>query len=289
MNARLLIVLMLLCAGLSVSCGKKAPPVWTDPAPPKPAQGLTIATKDDRVVLKWRHEDMHNVAEFLVTKIVDGQGKEAGRTRALEFTDTPRSAKVSYAVTALGLKSGMQSAPSNEVTYDPANVPAKPTALSVHVDDEGASLLWQHPDMEARFVVYRISDSATFEEARPGHRIDLTSTVGAGFIVGAYVIKDNVRYSSALSDAVTLEAKLLVPPAPVGLDATATEQGVVLSWDESSLKWIRGYRIYRDRALVGEARVQTYLDAAAMHGAYSISALGPGGEGPRSAEVVVGK
>ena len=106
----------------------------------------------------------------------------------------------------------------------------------------------------------------------------LTNGTQYGYTVSAV---DAAANESAQSDQVLVTPgapDVTAPTVPTGLTATAGDRQVALSWTASTDAdtGVRGYRVYRDGALIAEPTTTSYVDIGLTNGvqrAYTVSAV----------------
>jgi fibronectin type 3 domain-containing protein len=177
---------------------------------------------------------------------------------------------------------------------------ASPTNVgSVDLTSTGIDLRSQHVfnvsmTYDGTTLKVSITDTTTNASAAQSYTVNIPAIVGAntgyaGFTAGTGGLTAS---QSILSWIYTPSAA--PPSAPVGLSATASTNQVSLSWAASA--GATSYNIYRGSTSGGEGQTpyrtgvssSSFVDTGVVSGGtyfYQVSAVGAGGESPKSAEV----
>lgn len=160
-------------------------------------------------------------------------------------------------------------------------------------------LKWKSAGEGIFYNVYRSDVQGTYSQApvnkdplRDTSFKDTFSAKKPVFYTIRSLFGGGVRDEGPASEEVRIEPAELVPPAPEGLQAVATEGNAYLIWKEPRETWITGYRIYRETKkeegylLIGESQTPSFIDKdpPLTKRNYKVTALGPLKEGP-SAEI----
>ncbi|GAB4389485.1 MAG: hypothetical protein Kow0025_15130 [Thermodesulfovibrionales bacterium] len=303
--ARLAFALALASAVLFAGCGKKTPPrlpVYEKPGAPR---DLRAIHREGEIILRWkRPKDAASLEGFVVLRAEDGGFRKLAETREPIYIDrdfeTGRIYR--YKVVALGLR-GVLGEDSPALEAAPAAAPEPPVDLALKVTPEGVRLSWRHPG-PALFNVYR-SPAQGRQPLSPLNPAPLEGLSYGDPAAPAETVYYTVRAlrpegmadESAPSAEARVSPKDFVPSAVAGLEAVSTEHGVMLIWDESPERWVKGYRIYAARegegfAPAGRASTPAFTvpPAPGLEGRaalYIVNAVGPIAESPSSAPVSV--
>jgi hypothetical protein len=299
-------LLLLACLiALNASCGRKAPPTWTNPLRPPSVEDLRLYQRPGEVLLRWDYPENASdlVKAYEVTRSSDGsKPHRIAKTKETTYHDTGlEEGKIyTYSVVARTEVSHSKAVEIETVGGEP---PPPPHNLTILATGGSLELTWQHPVPGVMFNVYRTGVPRAEPFAPVGPPVSGTTTA-LRLVVDSpvyYTVRalapgtpPNVTYESVPSNEVGLDPAELVPAAPVGLSAVTTDGGTLLLWTESPEPWVRLYHIYRAGAdgafaLIGDSGTPAYTASAppAEGGpwTYRVSAVGPGGEGPPSETV----
>ena len=206
------------------------------------------------------------------------------------------------------------SADSNIVTFVWHIPAAAPAGLSAAAADSAVELSWQPVTSrrdgepvttEVWYQVLRRSGEAGF--AKIGDLVQQTNYIDKNVTNGqqyAYQVQsvlrfgDDLVYGESSTDVLVTPVDITPPPAPEGVMAIETSQGIRIIWDGSEAEDVAGYNIYRrtdqdsSLLLVGSVASPstTYIDGSAGQDEryyYSVTALdktSPANESARSQE-----
>lgn len=295
-SSALILALLISCS--VISCGKKTPLVWNEPASPAPPTDVRILQRPENTTLRWSYpRGMNDFDAFEIHRsMADGEFTLLAQTIEPVYVDTEQG-DFSYRIIARGKRHGLLSAPveAHHITPEfplPALVntvvslqegiitiawPPLPRSYGVNLYREGM-LLNRTPVMENTFALV---------SGKPGQIIQLRAAYassGEGVVIEGPVTET------------LIDRNLYQPPAPEGLNVITSENHswVLLFWMPAEQHWVDGYRIYRavdkeDFKAIGTSHTPAFRDTAPPAGMlrYQVTSLGPETESPRSESVHV--
>ena len=244
-------------------------------APERPT-GLTATPSHDQVALHWDDPGDESITGYQILRRlrdIDAPGvfavlvEDTGEalTSYADRTVTP-STRYVYRVkasNAFGL-SGRSSYANADTVASPIEVPAQvapatPTGLTAAPAGDGVALSWDDPgdtSITGYQILRRLPDTdppGVFAVLNEDTGEASTSFVDRAVTPGSryeYQVKarnaDRLSAPSSSANATTAAAVVqVIPPAPTGLSAEATADGVALSWDDPGDSSITGYQILR--------------------------------------------
>lgn len=285
---------------------------------PLPPQEIRVAHVNNGVKITWRRNEEPDLQGYYVFR-ADSYGGDLTQISPLILPDTLTYVDTSHYLSPRGEywyllqavnHTGITSQFSVPIAISPSGSekPEPVLAFWGYYDNGAARLFWRAPDdnMVAGYNIYRAGESDSLNWSK------LTADSLAR-IVSEYTdttIDANSRYSYRISSinhdgteggrshTVEFSTFETVAPAPGGLRVTSANDQPQLLWDQSQLKEISGYRVYRrqdnaETALltaqpVPKASAQ-FTDTTTKRGVkyyYSISTIDTWGrESERSTEV----
>ena len=287
------------------------------PVPDKPT-GLTAVASDDRVVLTWEDPDDDTITGYVILRRirVNNVGGEFGvleantGSAATTYTDDTVAAGITYTYRIKAINEHGESERSLWFHIDTpsAPVPDKPTGLTAVASDDRVVLTWEDPsdDSITGYVILRRIPGVD-PEGEFSVLVANTGTAATTYTDGTVAAETRYTYRiKAINEYGESERSLWfhidtpsapVPDKPTGLTAVASDDRVVLTWEDPSDDSITGYVILRRIPGVdpeGEFSVlvantgtaaTTYTDgtvAAETRYTYRIKAINEYGESERS-------
>lgn len=188
---------------------------------------------------------------------------------------------------------------SNVVTFVWFEPAAAPTNLTAKADDGRVTLSWlpaqlpagSDPAMGVRYQVLRSTSGKDYDKIGDPQKgtsyVDRQVTNGRKYF---YAVQTMTTYKDALSEGgVSKEVEvtpvdLTPPPAPTGVSAVKTDEGIKIFWDKGDSAEIGEYRVYRRAAdqdryeLLAKVEPQhtLYVDTKAVEGVryyYAVTAV----------------
>ena len=315
----------LLLQGDCLQRRRRGPPsneVFSTPSAPATApsapQGLQATAGNAQVSLSWS-APASNGGSALTTYTLYRSLTSGGPTTTLttapylltSFTDTTAANGTTYYYKVTASNAVGEGPPSNEVFSTPsapATAPSAPQGLQATAGNAQVSLSWSAPASNGgsaltTYTLYRSLTSGgptTTLTTAPYLLTSFTDTTAANGTTYYYkVTASNAVGESPASNEVfsTPSAPATAPSAPQGLQATAGNAQVSLSWSAPASNGgsqVTGYRIYRSTSSGSETLLASpsgtgtsYPDTSAVNGTtyyYKVSALNAVGEGPLSNE-----
>ena len=281
------------CAGIGGNNGgggKTGVSVPTVPA------GLSAAAGNAQVVLNWTASSSATAYSVKRSITTGGPYAQISTPTAPNFTDTGLTNGTKYFYVVSASNSVGQSANSTEVNATPVlPSPPTPTGLAATAGNAQVSLNWNASTGATSYHVKRSTASGSETQiSAPGSN----SFTDTGLVNGTkyfYVVSAvNSGGESANSSEVnaTPTAPAVPPPTPTGLQATAGNAQVSLSWNAST--GATSYNVKRSTANGGpfsatlaSPAVTNYIDTAVTNGTtyyYAVSAVNASGESANSAQ-----
>jgi hypothetical protein len=258
------------------------------------------------MVIKWEAPGGgEEPGEYVVYRSEDGGPfEELDSTKRTRYVDAEIEAESVYRYRITARAGRLEGEGADSVEAGGAGLEG-PSDLKVEILKQGAGLSWGPVSGATGYNIYRSSSPRRFPEAPHNPAPVLVE----GFVDEAlpeedtyYVVRAVLNSSGGElfvegfpSAAAAISPEEFVPSAPTGLAATAAEGKVLVYWDESPERWVRGFRIYRSRGekgrfvRIGESRTPAFPDRKPKRGVlrYRVSAMGPEAEGAPSKAVRV--
>lgn len=270
-----------------------APPT---PAPTVPPANLTGALVDGKAQLAWSavpgatgYKIFRSTSDgFTLPSMI-------GSTAALHFTDTGMAAGTAYFYKVAAYNAGGIGPMSNIVSVAPVPPPPAPAGLAATVVEGKIKLTWSAVAGVTGYKIFRGSSDAAVAAPPVGTTALLTltdTTVTLGTTYFYKVASYNANGTGPMSTSVNATPAAL-PAAPTGLMATPGNAMVTLTW--TPVAGAMSYRVYRGTAAGAQSATavatglttSAFVDSGLVNGApffYKVTAVGAGGEGPRSSE-----
>lgn len=196
-----------------------------------------------------------------------------------------------YAVSARN--AGGESARSGIVSAVPLAPPAVPAGLAAAAGKNQVLVTWNPSPRATGYSIRRSTNPAgPFDPIGAGPECSFTdATVTNGTAYHYVVVALNAGGESAASTPVTA-TPMAPPPAPTGLQVSAGDGRVTLSWSPapraSSYSVRRSYTPGGPYTPIAAPATPTHIDSGAENGStffYVVAALNAGGESPHSVEI----
>ncbi len=268
-----------------------------EPSAPAAPTGLTATAGNASVSLTWAASA--GTGSYSVYRGTAAGGEsatpiEAGLT-STAYTDAGLANGTTYYYKVAAVNGGGTSAMSNEVSGMPRPaVPPTPAGLTATPGSASVTLNWSASAGATSYNVYRATYPGT-ESAIPfAANVPYTSYTDSTASSGSTYYYEVAAVNSSGTSGISNEASAtLVPAAPAGLTATATNASVSLSWAASA--GATSYKIYRATSPGGEgitpvamAAASSYTDPGLNAGTtyyYEVAAINSAGTSTMSAEV----
>jgi fibronectin type 3 domain-containing protein len=292
MSLTIILLLQTGCAGIGGNAGGGK----TGMSVPSVPAGLSAAAGNAQVVLNWTASSRataYNVKRSITT---GGPYAQISTPTVPNFTDTGLTNGTAYFYVVSASNSVGQSANSAEVNATPVPPPpATPTGLAATAGNAQVSLNWNASTGATSYHVKRSTASGSETQISAPASNSFTDTGLTNGTKYFYVVSAvNSGGESANSSEVnaTPTAPAAPPATPTGLQGTAGNAQVSLSWDAST--GAMSYNVKRSTANGGpfsatlaSPAVTNYIDTAVTNGTtyyYVVSAVNASGESANSAQ-----
>src|SRR6202522_393592 len=281
------------CAGIGGNTGSGGKTGMGVPAVPA---GLSAAAGNAQVALNWTASSGATAYDVKRSITTGGPYAQISTPTVPNFTDTGLTNGTKYFYVVSASNSVGQSANSAEVNATPVlPTPATPTGLAATAGNAQVSLNWSASTGATSYHVKRSTASGSETQISAPASNSYTDTGLTNGIKYFYVVSAvNSGGESANSSEVnaTPTAPASPPATPTGLQATAGNAQVSLSWDAST--GATSYNVKRSTANGGpfsatlaSPAVTNYIDTAVTNGTtyyYVVSAVNASGESGNSAQ-----
>ena len=276
----------------NVSAGSTASATPADTTAPSVPTGLAATPGDAQVALSWTaSSDNVGVTGYRVYR----GGVLVASPSNPYYVDTglANGTTYSYRVAAVD-GSGNASAQSGVVPATPVapvvqdtTPPTVPTGLTATPGSGQVALAWSAATDDTAVTGYRLYRDGVLIALPTGTTFTDTGLANGTTYTYRVAAADAAGNVSAQSPAVTgAPADTTAPSVPTGLNATAGDAQVALSWAPSTDNVaVAGYRVYRGGVLVASPANPTYTDTGLTNGtAYSYKVAAVDGSGNVSAQ-----
>ena len=267
--------------------------ITTGSTPLAPGGVVALAT-NATVSVTWT--PANNALSYNIKRATNSSGPYVplGATTTTRYTDATAANGTTYFYELAAVNTNGAGAFSTVVSATPLAPPAAPAGLVATPGDTQVQLAWAAAANATAYNVRRATNSGgpySFAGSTAASNYTDTGLVDGAtyyYVVSAY----NVGGQSTNSLEVSATPEPPPPAAPAGLTALPGDGQIALAWtaDAGAL----GYNLRRGTnsggpyTLVAMQTATTYADVGLFDGTnyfYVVSALGPGGESPYSAEV----
>ena len=292
MSLTIILLLQTGCAGIGGNAGGGK----TGMSVPSVPAGLSAAAGNAQVVLNWTASSRataYNVKRSITT---GGPYAQISTPTVPNFTDTGLTNGTAYFYVVSASNSVGQSANSAEVNATPVPPPpATPTGLAATAGNAQVSLNWNASTGATSYHVKRstASGSETQISAPASNSFtDTGLTNGTKYFYLVSAVNSGGESANSSEVNATPTAPAAPPATPTGLQGTAGNAQVSLSWDAST--GAMSYNVKRSTANGGpfsatlaSPAVTNYIDTAVTNGTtyyYVVSAVNASGESANSAQ-----
>jgi fibronectin type 3 domain-containing protein len=290
------IIVLALLFMVTVSCGRKGPPVPWESIVPKRIVDLAALPRDGGLVLEWTSPKENTDKSILVDlekfevlrsegilagnecrgcggkpKVVhemkfEGKGEERGKKITFFFENLEPGKVYVYQIVSINRR-GYPSSPSNPVTVYWETPPPAPRGMKGEAGDKRVDLSWEPVEGATGYNIYRRGTEESFS-LRSLNREPLTVTQYTDLNVEneknyiysvravRRVVKTDVEGKGSQDVPVT-PTDLIPPGAPVGLVAIPLQNGIELNWRRNREPDLLGYYVYRRKLGEGEFKKLT--------------------------------
>jgi fibronectin type 3 domain-containing protein len=285
-----LIVLFFLqtgCAGIGGNTGGGGKTGATVPAVPT---GLAASPGNAQVMLSWAASSGATGYNVQRSTTTGGPYTQISTPTVANYSDTSLTNGTKYFYVVAASNSVGQSANSAEVSATPVPpAPATPTGLAATAGNAQVSLTWNASSGATSYHVKRSTSSGAETQISAPVSNSFTDTGLANGTKYFYVVSavNSGGESANSSEANATPTTPVVPPAtPTGLQATAGNAQVSLSWNAST--GATSYNVKRSTVSGGPFSTATnYVDTTVTNGTayfYVVSAVNASGESANSAQ-----
>ena len=235
-------------------------------APPAPTNLTASANLDGHIVLTWTAPNDDTVTGYQILRRRPSEGEhslqvyvsDTGST-ATTYTDTNVTAGVQHAYRVKAINPAGGGARSNYANVTPPEpqaqrgAPPAPTGMSATAGGDGVELSWTAPEHDA-ISGYRIwrgadADSLTVlvsdTAATDTSYSDTTAEGETTYVYAVAALSGELVGATSATVSVTTPEARDAPAAPTGLLTAASDDNVVLAWDNPADADITGYRVLR--------------------------------------------
>src|SRR5271156_5907825 len=289
-----LLFLQIGCAGIGGSAGGGGKTGMSVPAVPA---GLAAAPGNAQVTLSWTASSGATGYNVQRSTTTGGPYTQISTPTVTNFTETGLTNGTKYFYVISAFNSVGQSANSSEVNATPAPpAPATPTGLAAIAGNAQVSLTWNASSAATSYHVKRSTSSGAETQISAPASNSFTDTGVTNGTKYFYVVSavDSGGESANSSEVNTTPTAPAAPPAtPTGLQATAGNAQVSLSWNAST--GATSYNVKRSTVTGGpfsttlsSPTATNYIDSTVTNGTayfYVVSAVNAAGESADSSQV----
>ncbi|MDI6800652.1 MAG: hypothetical protein QMD01_01150 [Thermodesulfovibrionales bacterium] len=300
-------MLAIMLVSFIASCGKKGDPTLKSFEKPLPVKEIKAVHREDEIILSWAYpaSERKKIKGFHIEKAeIKSQESEV---RSQEFKNISFLGNDAAQFIDKDFKIGQQYLykvrvrSSRDIIGDdspvlkvmPRNLPQPPSGLTYKITNDAVEITWT----ARKGVMYEIYkeyekgklpssplNKASLKEPFFKDRIEPERTVY--YAVRASLGTD-IKDEGYLSEYIEIKPDYFIPSRPSGLRHVISGQKVYLTWDGNPETWVRGYRIYRKKAvesdfrLIGDSVMPAFADNEQLTGRtiYYITAVSPAREG----------
>ena len=239
------------------------------PAPGAPI-GFAATAGDTQVSLTW--SAVSGATSYKVYRGSTLVATQSGTT----FTDTGLVDGTTYSYTVKASNAGGDSAASSSASATPqVSAPNAPSNVQATAGNTQVSLSWSAVSGATSYKVYRGSSLIATQSGTTYADTGLSNGTAYSYTVKA----TNAGGDSVASSSISATPKIPAPSAPTGLQATAGNASVSLSWSASATA--TSYKVLRGGVQIGTSNTTTYTDSTAVNGTsytYTVKATNVGGD-----------
>jgi fibronectin type 3 domain-containing protein len=268
-------------------------------ATPQIPTGFVASAGDGQVTLLWN--TVNNATSYVIQRSTSASGPYSSLQVVTNSTynDTNLQNGNTYFYIVASMGPTGQSANSQVVSAIPTQVltaPLPPTLINAVPGNGSVSLSWTASTNAISYTIYRTnSRGANYSIlAQTGTNPYTDTTVGIGSTYYYVISASNNAGTSAYSSEVnaTPLSQISTPPAPSGINATAGDGQVTISWTSSA--GASSYSISRSTnstgpfISIGNLAFTSYIDTSVANGMtyyYAVTAISSAGISPPSAIV----
>ena len=230
-----------------------------------------VATAGNQIVnLSW--DEVDRATTYRITR----NGNTLATTEDPQFSDSTVTNGKTYFYRVIAVHGSFESFPSNSVSTTPqVPAPGAPIGFAATAGDTQVSLTWSAVSGATSYKVYRGSSLIATQSGTTYADTGLSNGTAYSYTVKA----TNAGGDSVASSSISATPKIPAPSAPTGLQATAGNASVSLSWSASATA--TSYKVLRGGVQIGTSNTTTYTDSTAVNGTsytYTVKATNVGGD-----------
>jgi glycosyl hydrolase family 44/fibronectin type III domain protein len=281
------------CGGYTGSAGNTGGGGATVPAAPI---GLTAAAGNAQVMLNWAASSGATGYYVKRSTTTGGPYTQTSTQSGLSWTDTGVTNGTKYFYVVSSYNSAGQSANSAEVSATPVlPAPAAPTGLAATAGNAQVSLSWNPSSGATSYHVKRSTTSggeSQISAPTSNSFTDTGLTNGTKYFYVVSAVNSGGESTNSSEVSATPSAPAAPPAAPTGLQATAGNAQVSLTWTASA--GAASYHVKRAttsggpyNTAVASPTAANYLDTSVTNGTvyfYVVSAVNAAGESANSTQ-----
>jgi hypothetical protein len=298
-----------------VSCGKKGNPTLKSYEKPRPVASLSAIHREDEIRIGWTYpqSEQQKIKGFIIEKAL--AGREAFKKETVNFqrlalvdkdemqfidSDFKVGESYLYKVRTVSLKQVLSDGSLTRIT--PQELPPRPEHFTFRAFPDAIELSWSKTAEGVVCNIYKTAEKGNYG-AVPVNKQPLSNNVFTDtlhmdkpvyYVVRALRLTD-WKDEGYASDELEVAADAFIPSAPAGLQYAISDSGVFLTWNANPEQWVKGYRIYRKKALedvftvAGESHTPVFRDSEGLTHkvSYYVTARGPQREGGPSGVIDV--
>jgi fibronectin type 3 domain-containing protein len=262
--------------------------------------GLTATAGNDQVSLQWSAVAGANSYNVYRSTTPGLQGLKIASSSTTLYTDQTALNGTTYYYEITADNAAGEGSPSTQsagaMPLAPTSLPGVPSGVNAIAGNAQVTVSWTAVSGAVSYNIYR-STSAGVQGSK------IAASAGAAYADSTVLNGTTYYYEvtavnaigegapSTQSAAATPAVPVVVPTAPLGVNAVPGNAQVSVSW--SAVAGAASYNVYRSTsagtqgAKIAASSVTAYTDAAAVNGTtyyYEITAVNAAGEGPASAQ-----
>jgi fibronectin type 3 domain-containing protein len=268
-------------------------------APAAPTE-VTVNAGNAKVTVTWTPVTGATSYNIYRSTAQGSQGTKVGASSTASYSDTGAANGTTYYYEVTADNAVGESAASGQsagaTPGAPVAAPSAPTALTVSAGNAQVTVNWTAVTGAISYNIYRSTTAGTrgtkIGSTAAASYADTTAINGTTYYYEVSAVNAaGESTASAQSSGVTPAAPVTVPAAPTGVNATAGNARVLVSWTAAT--GATSYNIYRSTAQgtqgakIGSSAVNSYTDTTAANGTtyyYEVTAVDSVGEGPASTQ-----
>lgn len=306
MNLRRLshISIIVLCILSITSCGKKGDPTLKAFEKPMPVKEIRAVHREDEIIISWQYPapERAKIKGFSIEK-AEIKNQEAGvrgqefkriaflKSDASQFIDKDFIVKKEYLykIRVYSLRD-VSSDDSPVIKVNPLPLPQIPEGLSYVITKDSIKIKWDSVGNSIKYNIYKSYEKGNYPlfpvndaPLSETHFYDIIEKEKPVYYVVRALLDTDIKGEGYPSEELEVNPEAFIPSSPYNLKFVPSKQRVYLMWNENLETWVRGYRIYKKKALdadfkvIGESIAPAFTDTEPLlsKAYYYITALGP--------------